>query len=357
MTMATQSSDRLSHGYFKSIPYLGASSVCDFVEQQAAAHPLLNEVVDFERAGAAREVYRLVSTATEFDSDSTGRGDSYRTAQRDPSVRAVGIDHLLTVADVIHGGAVLDVLGGDGTLARHVAATKPKCTRPTILTADISAQMVNAALSQNLPAIRQSASFYFLRPKCFDAVVIAYGTHHIPSVERRRAVAEAFRVVKHGGRVVIHDFHTKSPMAKFFSMLVDPFAPGGHRHQHFDAVSLSAPFADVADHLQVSHMYDPLVVYAHTGRRARDKLINYVVDMYGIRAWATRQSRDHVWDQLVEIFDHTEYLAYTKVSDVNPAHPVKPRIDNEGSKRFRACIPRYALVAVGHKRAAAYSAA
>ncbi|MET7802143.1 hypothetical protein, partial [Streptomyces decoyicus] len=97
--------------------------LCDVVP----IHPLLVSTLDFGRPDADKALRELTSTTTEFDSDVTGRGDSYRRAQRDSSVRWTGIRQLLEIASesATEPGppsqprTVLDVLGGDSMVTYY----------------------------------------------------------------------------------------------------------------------------------------------------------------------------------------------------------------------------------------------
>src|SRR5690606_418049 len=80
-----------------------------------------------------------------------------------------------------------------------------------LLAGDISGSMVAAALADGLPAVRQRADQLLLRDDVLDAVLIAYGSHHIAPSQRPRALSEAYRVLVPGGRVALHDFASDSP--------------------------------------------------------------------------------------------------------------------------------------------------
>ncbi|HEX6872673.1 MAG TPA: methyltransferase domain-containing protein, partial [Micromonosporaceae bacterium] len=247
-----------------SPPYLPSFTLDEYLHHVSTVHPQLRSLLDFHRPGAADALAELASSHSEFDSDTTGRGDSYRRAQRDALVRWTGIRQLLQLAapaGAVQPPVVLDVLGGDGTLARAVASqTGTIESKPTIVTGDLSGQMVDRALVQGLPAVRQAAHFLFLRDECVDAALLAYGTHHIDPERRPQAVAEAVRVVRPGGRIVLHDFDVSSPMAGFFADVVHSYAPGGHEYEHFSRPELDRLFQDASTPAQLVDLYDPLIV-------------------------------------------------------------------------------------------------
>ena len=83
---------------FISRPYLPSLVLRDYLHTVATLHPQLHELFDFGRPGAGEALAELAGTVSEFDTDSTGRGDSYRRAQRDTLVRWTGMRRLLDLA-------------------------------------------------------------------------------------------------------------------------------------------------------------------------------------------------------------------------------------------------------------------
>ena len=328
-----------------SRPYLPSLVLRDYLHTVATLHPQLRELLDFGRPGADAALAELAGTVSEFDTDSTGRGDSYRRAQRDTLVRWTGMRRLLDLATPDAAAPVtliLDVLGGDGTVAR-AASSQSACfeSKLAFITGDLSGHMVDKALAHGLPAVRQAAHFLFLRDAGVDAVLLAYGTHHIPSARRPQAVAEAARVVRPGGRIVLHDFDESSPMAGFFGEVVHPHAAGGHDYRHFSRAELTGLFTAAGLPVRVVDLYDPLIVRADSAESASAGMRDYVGDMYGVRDYFATLTDDEVWGLLTRHFDHTGYLAGIGRDDV-PARPLVYRADGQ----FVAEVPRMAIVAV-----------
>ncbi|WP_030556218.1 class I SAM-dependent methyltransferase [Streptomyces exfoliatus] len=334
--------------------YLPSLTLEDYLRDTVPAHPVLKSSVDFGRPGADKALRALAATTTEFDSDDTGRGDSYRRAQQDSSVRWKGMRQLLELAapsgmtpDMAAPRTVLDVLGGDGTIARAVHDNAPDLRdRVHILTSDLSGDMVEQALAQGLAAIRQAADHLFLADGTMDAALLAYGTHHIAPQDRLDAVTEALRVVKDGGHVVLHDFDDTSPMARFFTDIVHPHTTAGHDYRHFSRGPLVELFAEAGTPARVVDLYDPLVVRGTTQEEARRRMCAYVADMYGVGAFfATLGGTDARWKLLEQYFQHETYLAtLPEKTDFTPG-PVVYRSEDA----FIAEIPRAAIVAVAHK--------
>ncbi|MEU3050996.1 class I SAM-dependent methyltransferase [Streptomyces sp. NPDC048566] len=335
--------------------YLPSMTLNDYLREVVPIHPLLASVLDFSRPGADKALRVLTATTTEFDSDGTGRGDSYRKAQRDSSVRWTGIHQLLELASASAAEpgppsrqcTVLDVLGGDGTLVRALREQATDLSdRVVILTGDLSGAMVERALAQGLPAVRQAADHLFLSDGVMDAVLLAYGTHHIAPQDRLGAVAEALRVVRPGGRVVLHDFDTTSPMAQFFTDVVHPHTEAGHDYPHFSRDVLTELFDEAGTPAHVIDLYDPLIVRAATERDARQRMCDYVADMYGVRAYFdSLGGTDSCWRLLEQCFAHEEYLAtLPQRVDYTPRPVVYP-----ANGTYVAEIPRSAIVAVAQK--------
>jgi SAM-dependent methyltransferase len=329
--------------------YLPAQTLSDYLGTIATVHPQLRSLLDFDRPGSVEALDELATTRSEFDSDRTGRGDSYRRAQRDALVRWTGISRLLNLtapADAASEQLVLDVLGGDGTLARAAGSrTEGIDAKLRIITGDLSGHMVERALAQGLPAVRQAAHFLFLRDDCVDAVLLAYGTHHIPGQRRLDAVLEAVRVTRPGGRIVLHDFDQSSPMAGFFANVVDPHAHGGHRYDHFSRPELDGLFGRAGVPAAVSDLYDPLIVRAGSAAAARQRMLDYVGDMYGVGELFASLGADEAWGLLERHFDHTDYVSGLPARPDVTARPVVYPADGQ----YVAEVPRMAIVATARK--------
>ncbi|SER99542.1 Methyltransferase domain-containing protein [Streptomyces sp. yr375] len=332
--------------------YLPSMTLSEYLRDVVPAHPLLGSALDFARPGAEKALRLLTTTTTEFDSDDTGRGDSYRRAQRDSSVRWRGVRQLLELAAEStpeRPCTVLDVLGGDGTIARAVHEHAADLhDRFGILTGDLSGEMVAQALAQGLPAVRQAADHLFLGDRTVDAVLLAYGTHHIAPDDRLSAVTEALRVVRPGGRVVLHDFDESSPMADFFTRIVHPYTTAGHDYPHFSRTLLNELFEEAGAPADVVDFYDPLIVHGETEEDARRRMCDYVADMYGVGSFFdTLGGTDACWHVLEQHFGHERYLASLPDRvDFTPGPVVYRSHDT-----YVAEVPRAAIVAIAQKAA------
>lgn len=297
----------------------------------------LDELLDLSRTGNIdRYVHDLDLLSWEFEGTVTGgRGSAYNTAQRSVDNREIGMVDLLTrfsETAELPGPRVkiLDVLGGDGTLARFCRTLT--ADGPTIYTADLSRLMIDACDAQHLPCVRQSATHSLFRTAVLDGVLIAYGSHHLNDRERRDAVAEAYRTLKPGGRLVLHDFEIGGRCAKWFEQVVHPLSRTGHPYLHFSRSEMStllldAGFVDV----HVAAMHDPFHLLGETPDQARRNAVMHLYAMY----------------DLVKVADRTEDICARLERHVRDIFgPIATRPAQGG---YVAEISRDAIVAVGRK--------
>jgi demethylmenaquinone methyltransferase/2-methoxy-6-polyprenyl-1,4-benzoquinol methylase len=105
--------------------------------------------------------------------------------------------------------AVLDVAGGTGDVARRVLEAAGSGTSAVIC--DISAEMIEAGRARGgegdrLSFVSGNAEDLPFPERCFDAYTIAFGIRNVTHIEA--ALAEAFRVLKPGGRFLCLEFST-----------------------------------------------------------------------------------------------------------------------------------------------------
>ena len=128
-------------------------------------------------------------------------------------------DHLVAKVRPPRKGpyAHLDVAGGTGDVAFRVADASSDAAIVTVL--DINADMLNvgaerAAKRKNAAKLRfveGNAEALPLPDNAFDAYTIAFGVRNVPRIDR--ALAEAFRVLKRGGRFFCLEFsHVDVPV-------------------------------------------------------------------------------------------------------------------------------------------------
>ncbi len=107
-----------------------------------------------------------------------------------------------------HGEAILDMAGGTGDIAFRM---EPHGANVTV--ADINQEMldvgVERAMERGIDSLvwsRQNAEELTYTDKIFDAYTIVFGIRNVTHIDK--ALAEAHRVLKHGGRFYCMEFST-----------------------------------------------------------------------------------------------------------------------------------------------------
>jgi demethylmenaquinone methyltransferase / 2-methoxy-6-polyprenyl-1,4-benzoquinol methylase len=121
-------------------------------------------------------------------------------------------DALVTAVNPPKGGpfALLDIAGGTGDVALRVIAAGGKHTRATVC--DINADMLAVGRARAtargegdvVTFAEANAESLPFKDRSFDAASIAFGIRNVPRIEV--ALAEAFRVIKIGGRFLCLEF-------------------------------------------------------------------------------------------------------------------------------------------------------
>jgi len=106
--------------------------------------------------------------------------------------------------------AVLDLAGGTGDIAFRIVRAGGAGTRVTVC--DINADMLDVgrdrasdrSFAGSVTFEQGNAEDLAYADRCFDCVTIAFGIRNVPRIER--ALAEAYRVLKTGGRFLCLEF-------------------------------------------------------------------------------------------------------------------------------------------------------
>lgn len=338
-------------------PASGGDEVADQLAALKGQFPELHACIDLSRAARAASLATTMSGAEDFSPASEGgRGDSYRRAQRNPLTRMVGIQHLFNLIgpgdnarNFSRAHIVLDVLGGDGVLARAFQQLNPPASMPQILTSDLSPDMVAAALAYGLPAIHQPAQHLMLKDNCVDAVIIAYGVHHIPREDRLQVVQEAFRVLKPGGRLVLHDFEEGSPVARWFNEVVDPYSFTGHRCSHFTQEEIRGYLIQTGfTGVVCRHLYDPFIFYGNSQQQVKDDMADCLLNMYGLGKLLAHREYSQALTVIYALAEECFRYDYARIGLSDAFGAAHIRITGDDGN-WSLEMPRVALVGLASK--------
>jgi len=315
--------------------YVSQYSFDEYLGCISDVHPELYSLINHERfCNAEQYISKMNVSSWEFENEEMGgRGSAYNVAQKSANNRKLGMTKLLRCFTSSSGFPdqsfkILDVLGGDGTLARFCKNLGHQA--PTIYTADISKFMIDACHEQALPCVRQSATTSLFQDNVLDGILIAYGSHHLDSSARSQAVSEAHRTLKVGGRLVLHDFEIGGKCAEWFDTVVHPYSLTGHPHPHFSREEMfclfeNAGFCDI----NVFSIDDSFTLDGHSPEEAKHNAIMHMYDMYGLVK---------IGEAANDILTRLEQLITETLGPIS--------IRKKGA-RYIATIPREALVASG----------
>ncbi len=107
---------------------------------------------------------------------------------------------------------LLDVAGGTGDVAMRFARASAEATGATATICDISPEMLavgakrveTAGLSHRITCVEGNAETLPFKSNTFNAYTIAFGIRNVTHIDR--ALAEAYRVLKPGGRLLALEF-------------------------------------------------------------------------------------------------------------------------------------------------------
>jgi len=238
---------------------------------------------------------------------------------------------------------VVDLLGGDG-LVRRVCSLLG-FSDLEIITCDASPLMVEAAWASGIPALLQRAERMLFRSESVDAVLLAYGTHHIDPGARLGVVEEAYRVLRSGGTFVLHDFLVGSPVDRWFSEIVDRYSLTGHKYAHFtrDEIReylIKAGFGSV----EVLEIDDPYMATGKDPKEAELRVGEYLVDMYGLR-----KAQENLGDAAAFRWAATQAKEMFRYPAEDGAMLESVTEYVEQMNAWRCTIPRRAIIGVAEK--------
>jgi SAM-dependent methyltransferase len=213
--------------------------------------------------------------------------------------------------------------------------------------------MIESALAQDLPAIRLPLQdLIWFDDRTFDAVIVAYGTHHIPGEDRSKAVAEAYRVLKPGGRIVLQDFEIGCPTTEWYDKVLDQYTLTGHKYPYFTRQQFTELLTENSfTQIKLMDVYDPFILYDDEPEVAKRRLLKYVFTLFALEKLVPADGvlTDVFWDQLEALVRATSCF---KPGELPPdSSGVGEFTISRAGNRYRAEIPRVCLAAIGERGA------
>lgn len=255
------------------------------------AYGLLDSCVVSDEARLAEHFRNIGNVAghLDFQQGVSGRGDAYREAQnRYPLAREFGLRKLLwlfrqTTWGLAPNTTVADLLGGNGTLTRAAMALLSPAERPYVVTSEPCWDMVADAVRQNLPVVQQTAQSTLFRSSSLTIAFAGYGLHHVGRPDRPQLAAEACRILKPGGRVVLHDFETGTATARWYSEALHAYTSTGHAFDHFSPEEFRTLLSDAGfQAVRAFNVYDPFILYGTSAGDVHKALMLHLTGMFGL---------------------------------------------------------------------------
>ncbi len=333
----------------------------DQIDKLKSISPELYATLDFARIAARddREAEILLDQADDFAASAAGgRGELYRDAQKNSLVRAMGIQTLCSLVspgqqlnNLSPAYKILDVLGGDGLLTRALQRLLPPNLMPSILTSDLSEGMIDAAQTYGLAAFQQPAQHLLMHANSFDAVILAYGTHHIPLHQRLQACREAWRVIKPNGRILLHDFASDSPVATWFHTVVDRYARTGHHWPHFSSQEMHHYLLEAGfENISIQQVYDPFILFAAAPGGLEQELGAHLLNMYGLVGLLDEPAHQPAWRIACELAREIFRYNYQEMGLPSSFGAAQIQCTRNG-EQWSIEMPRVALVGTASKKA------
>lgn len=307
---------QLSHPDVVSFPAISDDQLDlnDHLAHMRSHHPQVTPIIANLRAispGEMRAKISALQACSEFSE--RGRGLQWATTtEQHLGVRRSGASALLGAAECPGQAAsdfyLLDVFGGAGFIAQF--ARDIFNFGGIVVTSDPSPIMVRLTRQKGFPALWQRAQDLFMtRSNSVDAVLFAYGTHHVPPPERLQSFREAWRVLKPGGTLIFHDFEAESSPTRWFQEVVDPYTVTGHQHEHFTVKNILRYFEESQFEVKVVSTIDDCFQFAApTKEAARVTVIEFMGGAYGLENLPrSKGTMRFLWSKLEEIFSIEEF--------------------------------------------------
>jgi demethylmenaquinone methyltransferase/2-methoxy-6-polyprenyl-1,4-benzoquinol methylase len=121
------------------------------------------------------------------------------------------VDAMLRHVNLPHHGLLLDAGGGTGRVA---TALRPHVQN--VIVADVSAGMLSQSRQKGLPALLTPSERLPFAEGTFPRILMVDALHHV--FNQRETIAELWRVLQPGGRLVIEEPDVRTLIVKFVAI-------------------------------------------------------------------------------------------------------------------------------------------
>lgn len=348
----------------------------DYLYHLALNNPRLFQLLDIYK-NSPEEWSFIYRNLNKMDSGGFGHGGnvgkSYANMQRDPYYSYSRLYAWQSFLEIIKPSdgfknhhLIIDLLAGNGTSARMIKKIIAADQLPYIVGVDISEVMVNDTLEHDELILRCSASDNLFKNNIADAILCAYGTHHIPVEEQINMVLSAKKLLKEGGIFILHDFDEETQTAKFYSEIIHKYRVGGHDFKHFNPQSIHQLLEKAFPDHSVKYIYEPFYLEYSSGQTDesifKDFFI-YLIELLSLeKIIPPEYDFQHLQDIDSELFwqeikeELGTYFALTPeelekcCNCVNPPVPVVNKLCIIQEKEVKKLVaPRISILGVGYK--------
>ncbi len=163
---------------------------------------------------------------TDYQATFDSRGAAYNAAAIiAPRARHAERQRIIDLLDLEPTHTVLDAPAGGGYLADGITPLVPYGRVVCLEPSQVFAEGIDPKIDRHVSPLTDMP----LKAASVDRVASLAGVHHLTTADKARFVAETYRVIRPGGRVVIADVLAGTPVASFLNGPIDRFTATGHR--------------------------------------------------------------------------------------------------------------------------------
>lgn len=179
---------------------------------------------------------------------------------------------------------LLDALAGNATFERTISQLYSRY--PTCIGNDVSLPMVMQGIQDGRRIYWTDITQDILNEGFADYTIAAYGFHHIPIDRRAAFIQGMISRAKPGGTLVVHDFISGTPTARWYSECIHQYRTVGHDYPHFTPDELYALLFNAGlKEISINIVYDPFIIPVSQGDDFQSiitKFVFYLIRLFSL---------------------------------------------------------------------------